>query len=253
MEDFKKLMVNSISDNPMWIMLEDNFKKYYIENNTEIKIPKKIHQIWLGGEFPDKYKRIRDTWIEKNPDWEYKLWTDSDIVDFNMENIELFNRIDNLGAKSDILRYEILYRHGGLYIDTDFECIKSFNDLLYLDFFTGTGHINDPVLFNGLISCVPGHKILRRLIDDIKVVSTNDFNEIMKLTGPYYFSSVVLDHIKNNSDEKNVVFPTVFFYPFPGADRYSAREDNQKSRDYVNRFITDKSYCVHLWYTSWQN
>ena len=31
-----------------------------------------------------------------------------------------------LGEKSDIFRYEILYRFGGVYVDTDFECIKPF-------------------------------------------------------------------------------------------------------------------------------
>ena len=248
---FRKYMVNDINNDDIWSILEKNFDDYH-ENDNDSKIPKIIHQIWLGGEFPDKYKRIRDTWVDKNPDWEYKLWTDSDAESFGLENIEQFDKIDNLGAKSDIFRYEILYRYGGIYIDTDFECLKSFNDLTHLDFFTGTGHMDVPVLFNGLIACVPNHVIIKRLIEDIKIVPINGFNEIMKITGPYYFSDVVFNYMKNNKSEKIVVFPTVFFYPFPASNRYSAKEDNDSSRAYVNKFVTDKSYCVHLWYTSWQ-
>jgi hypothetical protein len=42
----------------------------------------------------------------------------------------------NVGAKSDILRREVIYRFGGLYLDTDFECLSSFEPLHdRLDFF----------------------------------------------------------------------------------------------------------------------
>jgi len=249
---FKELMVNKINDSQIWTMLEDNFDKHYVTGQQNVNITKKIHQIWLGGELPDKYKRLINTWIEKNPDWEYKLWTDSDVDSFGLKNIDKFNSINNLGAKSDIFRYEILYRYGGLYIDTDFECFTSFNDLIYLDFFAGTGHVYLPEVFNGLIACKPEHTLIKKLIDDITVVSTNDFNEILSLTGPKYFSNKLFEYIKNNSDEKLVVFPTTFFYPFPAEHRHLVREDTEDSRNLVNKFNTINSHCTHLWYTSWQ-
>jgi mannosyltransferase OCH1-like enzyme len=248
-------MINSINDSPIWNMLDDNFDKYYTnyyQNKAEIYIPKKIHQVWLGGNFPDKYKRIRDSWMSKNPDWKYKLWTDGDIDSFGLENIESFNKINNLGSKSDIFRYEILYRYGGLYIDTDFECLKSFNDFTYLNLFSGTGHVNEPEVFNGLIACKPKHQLIRKLIDDISVISTNNFDQILALTGPQYFSKKLFEYIKENPEEPIVVFPTTFFYPFPAVHRHLVREDNQQSHDLVSRFYTNNSYCVHLWYTSWQ-
>jgi mannosyltransferase OCH1-like enzyme len=248
MSEFKNLMINSINNSPIWSMLENNYDNHYIKTN----IPKIIHQVWLGGAIPDKYKRLRDTWIEKNPDWQYKLWTDEDVDKFGLENIEQFNKINNLGAKSDIFRYEILYHQGGLYVDTDFECLKSFDDLLHLDFFSGTGHVNEPEVFNGLIACKPKHNLIRKIIDDIKVVSTNNFDEIIALTGPKYFSSKLFEYIQNNPTEKIVIFPTTYFYPFPAVHRYEVRIDNLASRAIVKKFNTDESYCTHLWYTSWQ-
>ena len=145
-----------------------------------------------------------------------------------------------------------MYRYGGLYVDTDFECLRSFNDLVYLDLFSGTGHVDAPETFNGLISCKPNHKLIRKLIDDINVVLTNDFNKIMSLTGPSYFSSKLFEYIKDNPEDKIVVFPTTFFYPFPAVYRHMVREDNIESQNIVKQFNSSNSYCTHLWYTSWQ-
>lgn len=133
-----------------------------------------------------------------------------------------------------------------------FRCLKSFNDLIYLDLFSGTGHVDVPEVFNGLIACKPGHLLMRKLIDDIKVIDTNDFDKIISLTGPKYFSSKLFEWIKDIPEDKTVVFPTKFFYPFPATHRYLVRNDDENSRNIVKQFNIEKSYCTHLWYTSWQ-
>lgn len=252
---FHRYMINSISDHEDWKNSELMFNKHYLKpDNVKQQIPKIIHQIWLGGEVPESYKRIMDSWREKNTDWRYYLWTDDDVDKFGLKNIEQFRNAPNLGTKSDIFRYEILYRYGGIYIDTDFECLKSFNDLIYLDFFTGTGHLGEPEVFNGLIASKPKHKILEKLINGISEIDTNisNFDKIISNTGPKYFSKVFFDYIKENPDEKVVVFPTMFFYPLPAVERFKVRNDTENTRNYVKKFISEKSYCVHLWYTSWQ-
>ena len=39
------------------------------------KIPKIIHQIWIGPKpIPDQYKEFSQKMIEMHPDWEYHLW-----------------------------------------------------------------------------------------------------------------------------------------------------------------------------------
>ena len=44
---------------------------------------------------------------------------------FGMKNKEAFLSAYNYGMKSDILRYEILHSFGGVYIDTDYECVMN--------------------------------------------------------------------------------------------------------------------------------
>jgi len=87
-------------------------------------IPKVIHQIWLGGNLPEKFARMTAKWPELHPDWEYRLWTDSEVADLDFENRDLFDDTDCWGEKTDILRVEILRRFGGVYVDTDYELLK---------------------------------------------------------------------------------------------------------------------------------
>lgn len=250
MSEFKINMVDKLNNDPTWLLLEKMYEKNYQHNadKTE-RLPKKIHQVWLGGKIPEKSAKLQSSWINKNPNWEYKLWTDDDVKDFGLENIDAFNATKNLGSKSDIFRYEILKRYGGLYIDTDFECIKSFDDLTNLEFFTGTGHISIPEVFNGLIASVPNHPIINTLIENIK--TNNDFSKISFTTGPMYFSNIFFNYIKNNNDNI-VVFPTKFFYPFPAVYRHSITNYNDKEKAFVMKFNNNNSYATHLWYTSWQ-
>lgn len=252
MSEFKKLMVNNLSDDWEWKSAENNFDRHYLNiNSTDENIPKIIHQIWLGSSFPEEYKELTNTWLENHKDWEYRLWTDKDIEEFNMKNIEQYNNAPNLGTKSDIFRYEILYRYGGIYIDTDFQCLKSFADLTYLNFFTGTGHLETPEIFNGLIACEPNHPIMKSLIDGISGIDTKvkDYNKIISMTGPKYFAKMFFNYIKNNPDDKVVLFPTKFFYAFPAVYRFAIRNGNRKI---IQQYLNEYSYCVHLWYTSWQ-
>jgi mannosyltransferase OCH1-like enzyme len=51
----------------------------------------------------------------------------------NFKNINAFNDTPNNGQKSDILRSQILYEFGGVYLDTDFILVKTFEELLDLD------------------------------------------------------------------------------------------------------------------------
>jgi mannosyltransferase OCH1-like enzyme len=248
-----------IDGNPLWSVLEKYYNDYYLNNNNKNieTIPKIIHQIWLGSKIPAKYNRITNTWKEKNPDWEYKLWTDDDVSKINLVNNKIYNLSNNYGIKSDILRTEILYQFGGLYVDTDFECIKSFNDLTYLDFFTGNGYSKFPHVYNGLMACKPKHQLMLDYINGIKEKENTNLNvgfgDMLKIAGPDYFSDVFFNYIKKkNIDDKIVVFPRLFFYSVPPGIRREIREDNEISRKLTYSYLNNNSYCIHLWHTSWQ-
>ena len=226
-----------------WNLVRSLYENNYLNSSKTIdKIPKKIHQVWLGSQFPDKFKRYADTWQELNPTWEYKLWGDGDVEGLNLKKIDLFNSATNFGQKSDVLRCEVLRQYGGLYIDTDFECLKSFDDLLYLDFFSGFAYDREMILYNGLIACIPNHPIMISCVNNPQQVHVGaDGMKIMQTTGAYYFTKCFLENTTKET-ENIVIFPPPFFYPFPNNMRFTNTAYN---------YIKEYSYAIHHWKTSW--
>lgn len=227
---------------PNWQMAKILYENNYINGDNKItQIPKKIHQIWLGGILPDKFKRFTNSWWRHHPKWEYKLWTDKDVDGFGLKNKDLFYKAKNMGQRSDIFRYEILHRYGGIYIDTDFECLKPFDDLLYLDFFTGISYDTKMVLYIGLIATTPGNPIINRCADSLTFYDGNMAHEIMNITGPYYFTRCFFNSV--NKHTKGVVaFPMDFFYPLPNYLRNAKNPYN---------YVKDFSYAIHHWAVTW--
>ena len=93
----------------------------------EKKIPKIIHQMWIGKN-PNPFVKEMQDWKEKNPDYEYKLWTDDNIP--KLRNQKQYDEIKQWCGKGDILRYELLYDYGGIYLDSDTVCVNPLDDFL---------------------------------------------------------------------------------------------------------------------------
>jgi len=263
MESFKKLMGCdlishwNVVPNGNWDIIEELYNKFQNSGNKVDKIPKKIHQIWIG-DMPKEHKQLIPKIIENHPEWEYKLWGEEDLRDYPMINRELYDNLSNYGSKSDVARYEILYREGGIYLDSDFEMVTSFDSLLKNDFFTGVGHSREPMVFNGLIGATKNNNLLKNLLnllyDNFKNidVSNNNHETIMNNTGPYFFSTVFFDYINSQKDEDIVVLPTPYFYPLPATERHKIRGRFDDLKDYIYSYNTEKTICIHLWYNSWQ-
>ena len=248
-EDFDTLIKKSYnysqeaqSESSAWQLLHRLYDANYV-NNTDIveKIPRKIHQIWLGGELPARFNKWGDTWKRFNPDYEYRLWTDKDVDSIHIEHRDIFNKAVNLGQKSDILRYEILRQQGGIYVDTDFECLKPFDDLLFLEFFTGITTDADAQLYIGILGSMPSHPIMDACASSIKPYYGNDGNGVMDATGPFYFTRHFFSNVSEDT-QGVVAFPMDFFYPFPNNVRFTGD---------ALKYITPCSYAVHHWKTSW--
>ena len=245
-----------------WKVMEKSYNDYFLNytGDKTPKIPKILHQIWLGCPFPDKYRILTDQWKEKHPDWAIMLWTEKEIEEFGLVNKWMYNNMKNPSAKSDVIRYEIAYSYGGVYVDTDFYCCKSFDELLYLDFFCGIigsydGKlaIADTCLGPSIFGCSQGNKLIGQIIQNISKVKTipRSIEEIMTITGPEMFSREVVKELGNNP--MSIALPPNFLYPFPGQRRMEIRnmtfEEMQKS---LSPYVYSETYAMHLWYCSWQ-
>ena len=252
MSEYRKYHDFKINHDPIWGLLE---KMYDNWGKSKGGIPKIIHQIWLGGEMPPKFRSLSDTWREKNPDWEYRLWGDADAKKLKMINRKLFDRATNYAITSDLLRYEILYKYGGVYADTDFECMRSFNDFTNLEFFVGSGYSTFPHVYNGLMGAKSGYDLIFRVINAAKKKENDNIDlggdAILKFVSQEFFSKIFIEYVKENCDGI-VALPRTFFYPLPPGRRYDVRALTERDRAEAHKYMTDKTYGIHYWSTSWK-
>ena len=241
------MLVHKSSEAEKWNLLQKLYKDNYLEAQSlnKPRIPKIIHQIWLGSPFPEKYIELQNTWKKFHPDWEYHLWTDENIKDLKFINREIFDKTENFGAKSDILRYEVLYQFGGLYVDTDFECLKSFDDIHCMcDFYAGTLTSEDPRILIGLIGSSPKNDVIKKNIEEINVASRKHTPEdIFDTTGPIHFTRCFFDVVQE-TNQKCVIFPSTFFYP-------SSNSNCGVDHDIQLEYVKNESYAIHYWHISW--
>ena len=89
-------------------------------------IPKIIHQLWIGPKQPPT--KFMDTWKDahEKEGFEYIRWTKDEFKKRNFVS-KLVGKIDDMieiNGKADIIRWEILYEYGGVFIDADAYCIE---------------------------------------------------------------------------------------------------------------------------------
>lgn len=210
---------------------------------AQLRIPKIIHQIWLGSPVPEVYAPYMKSWQEKHPDWEYRLWIDENISSlFPLYNQVYFEAAENHGMKSDILRWELLYRFGGVYADMDFECLNPLDELHYAyDFYTGIQPLDAIFLQLGaaLVGSIPGHPILKHCIETIK----DDWHlkGAPKKTGPVHFTKSF--YACAGKGTIDIALPPHYVYPLGSTEK--------PTDEAYARWIQQGSYAVHWWSKSW--
>jgi len=93
-----------------------------------------IFQTWKNNDIPDKWKEGQLSVIKNNPDYEYKLFTDEDnrniVINYFPDFLEYYDNFEYNIQRADAIRYMILYLYGGIYLDLDYICNRSFNELI---------------------------------------------------------------------------------------------------------------------------
>ncbi|TPX30800.1 hypothetical protein SmJEL517_g05727 [Synchytrium microbalum] len=89
-----------------------------------LQIPKTVHQTSAKSTLDDRMK----SWQDMNPGYDYILWSDAQVDSFVStefpEHYLDFARLPKPVYKADLFRYLLLYKLGGIYSDTDTQCLK---------------------------------------------------------------------------------------------------------------------------------
>ena len=102
-------------------------------------IPRVIHYCWFSGENkPRLMRRCIRSWKKLLPGYEIKCW-DANSFDFDsIPFVKEAYKVKKWAFVADYVRLYALYTEGGIYLDSDVELFKSFDEFLNFSFFSGT-------------------------------------------------------------------------------------------------------------------
>lgn len=236
---------------------------FQFNSSPIFKIPKTIHLIWVGPKpFPQSSVETIRSWKAHHPDWTFIFWTDRKrpspckdmkvrlVEDFDFQFLkEKYEESKNWGEKSDLWRYEILYKYGGIYIDHDARCLRPFHCLnTGYDFYACLEMPHEGIedlavtAGIGIIGAKPGHPVLReaiqKVLDRWDTVTQNfsASDPLVQARRVAHRSYIALTHAfnrgLNHPENIDIVFPACYFYPKHGLPGF---------------------YSEHLYGTSWHD
>jgi mannosyltransferase OCH1-like enzyme len=160
--------------------------KQYSQIET-FQIPKILHLIWIGDKSPPK---LMNTWLtdfpKKYPDWTVKVWGNDDVK--FLQNKKEYDDISEICGKADILRYEIMYHYGGVYIDADTSFLNTLPESPgLLNFFREDNNL----IANTYIACIPKHPFMKLIVDSLpKHYQQNKHLQAWQSVGPTYITNI---------------------------------------------------------------
>lgn len=194
-------------------------------------IPKTFHFIWVGDETrrPDN---CIETWRVAHPDWEVRLWGNAELAGRGWVNARHMDEMAprELNGVADMMRWEILFEHGGLVFDADAVCVAPLDDAL-LDceaFACWESEIARPGLIAaGYFGCLPGNRFVRQIIDDIAALPTVTHAMAWQTVGPQRLT----DSYRAHGYTPLRIYPSHYFIPrhftgvtYQGADKVYAHQ-----------------------------
>lgn len=131
-------------------------------------IPKIIHYIWLGGKpLPKIAEKCIKSWKKFCPDYEIKRWDETNLDVNFCEYASQAYKAKKFAFTADALRFDILYKEGGIYLDVDVELISSLDK--FLTDKAIMGFENEKAIAPGLIlACEKGNEQVKELLDMYK-------------------------------------------------------------------------------------
>jgi mannosyltransferase OCH1-like enzyme len=201
-------------------------------------IPRTLHQLWFSNNtLHKKCWRWRQSFLQFGPDWNMKLWTIDDMLLMPMpgEMREVLEHPDvHYTLKTDVGRFVPLFIEGGVYADTDMECLRPLYDLLETKSFAGQGRAPD-AMGNAIIGCVPGCKLMleigtviaKNILENVELANHTVVDAGVRVAGR------MLDQVAT-------IYPVEAFYP------YSWQQKKNKQIPAFESY-SKTSYCVHHW------
>ena len=209
-------------------------------------IPKIIHYCWFGGKsIPNEVRQYIDSWKEKCPDYKIVQWDENNFdINNTISYVKEAYKCKKWAFVTDYVRLWVVYNHGGIYLDTDVELIKSMDALIQYDAFFGFER--DKYINTGLgFGAVRGCDLLKQMMDIYeKMHFASSSGEMNIITCPTINTKILMGVGMKQNGKTQIVNNCIFL----GSEYLSPL-------DYVSGKlkVTDNTVSIHHYKASWMN
>lgn len=205
-----------------------------------------IHQFWEGDAMPELLQSMCNTWKIKNPECEYRIWNVASAAYALREYPAYMQCIAAAGKDiariSDITRWFLLYKFGGWYFDTDFECIKPIGewDIEYTSFISAKENADGNIAIGAMYAepeCDVIKTIIQRLPEQLRIYTSP--SQTLEATGPAFLTNIV-----KQSPNSCSLIPFKKLYPFDWNEMQDALNQPKKE-------VLKDVYACHYWWGTW--
>lgn len=205
-----------------------------------MSIPKIIHYCWFGGKpLPKSCKKLIATWERHLPDYELRLWDEESFDVHSSEFVRAAYQAGKYAFVSDYARLYALKQYGGVYLDTDIEVLRSFDDLLE-EYSAVFGFETGESVMTAFMAAQPEHPIISAFLDSYadKVfdAAEPEPNTVI-LTELLQRHGLVCNNEMQLLEGNTAVFPLDYFQTY----------DFKKAR----LCVTEHSRTIHRCFGSW--
>lgn len=234
-------------------------------------IPKIIHQIWSGIDepLPKHFSRMAETWKYDYPDWEYVFWDagkmNSFILEYYPQYWKAYNSFPYNVQRWDVIRYLILYKIGGMYVDFDYESLKPmyklFREKQCCFSQEPASHCRmakrNVIFNNSLMASIPNHPFMKRIIEKVfseEILSLSFSAEtnkdyIFETTGQWMLIDLY-ENLAQKEKEEVYLIPPSYISPFDVPMANMARKGCWDKR--LEKSIQG-AYAIHYYFGAWIN
>jgi hypothetical protein len=256
-----------------------NMERKTIQQET---MPKILHLYWDDNQSMSYLQTMTVTTFHKhNPDWQIKCYVPEqrytrsakyipdytgkdmfflvkelpyvDVIRVDLDTMDIDKDIHNI-LRSDIFRYKILYKEGGLWSDFDIlwlRPITALNRVKYLGKVTpkdmGTcvcrfnyvdGHNNIAVILSK-----PKHPLYKAMVEETERILKNNKNR--DLLTHQVFGTDLLDKMFDNVKQMQDIYPDVVAFPYRTFYPYSIFKLEELYKKNNLSLIDDDVLCIH--------
>ena len=207
-------------------------------------IPKIVHYCWFGNnDLDEKAQKCINSWKKHLPDYEIVLWNEKNFDISQNQFVKQAYEQRKFAFVSDYVRLYVLYKYGGIYMDTDVEVVKPFGDLLDNRAFTGNEDVNNCV--TGTMGSEKNHPWIKLLLNHYEksVFLTEEGLHNVVTNTVLITKTTIEEYGWKKKDVHQSLKDGLEIYP---SDYFCA-----KSFETGRYFITNNTFTIHHFNGSW--